>query len=541
MGQSINRQIKRLEKHPGEFQKFNEFISSYSGEDLTDLGYDVEIQKDDFSIDDDKKYLFWFWQNRKKIFVDRTVLQRLLSVWDDERANSNLSHYLAGSTGKDLIQLALIKPIVEGLLVQIDLADEEEEKDILEALKENYEHFKEILEDGYEYLLLDGQHRLDRVNAYFNNELHFSWTNGWSDTSIKVKGHRLKLTGRWNDLDDLAKIYVSTIRIPTTIYSSSNIKLLKMIMSDSNHNQPMSHHERRSIVSNSVAGRFLTNLFYDVKFEKSGLLSPEWVEFWERIKGMSSDYQLSKKGPTLLATHLLNYMINSKGSTGGYRWTVEEDDALYADSSPVNKVDRKKFTRYMMIITRAILSRPISPKVSRGSLIDLFLFLHGIENVFHGRKYSISRNVEKQIELVDKFIEQQTERLTRNRWIMGVDGIKKENKECFFEWHRSTWDVVIKKRFNMIKDDFEDSVNEFLQMKWIVPTGSRQSALTTAEVWVNNDGKLFDGTEISLRQAMGMEINEKTLVSEGGQRTLENTDLRTSKSNKQHYNQTRNV
>ena len=27
------------------------------------------------------------------------------------------------------------------------------------------------------------------------------------------------------------------------------------------------------------------------------------------------------------------------------------------------------------------------------------------------------------------------------------------------------------------------------------------------------DGKLFDGTEISLRQAMGMEINEKTLVS----------------------------
>ncbi len=411
MGQSINRQIKRLEKHPGEFQKFNEFISSYSGEDLTDLGYDVEIQKDDFSIDDDKKYLFWFWQNRKKIFVDRTVLQRLLSVWDDERANSNLSHYLAGSTGKDLIQLALIKPIVEGLLVQINLADEEEEKDILEALKENYEHFKEILEDGYEYLLLDGQHRLDRVNAYFNNELHFSWTNGWSDTSIKVKGHRLKLTGRWNDLDDLAKIYVSTIRIPTTIYSSSNIKLLKMIMSDSNHNQPMSHHERRSIVSNSVAGRFLTNLFYDVKFEKSGLLSPEWVEFWDRIKGMTSDYQLSKKGPTLLATHLLNYMINSKGSTGGYRWTDAEDDDLYADSCPVSKVDRKKFTRYMMIITRAILSRPKSPKVSRGSLIDLFLFLHGIENVFHGRKYSISRNVEKQIELVDKFIEQQTENI----------------------------------------------------------------------------------------------------------------------------------
>ena len=68
-------------------------------------------------------------------------------------------------------------------------------------------------------------------------------------------------------------------------------------------------------------------------------------------------------------------MINSKGSTGGYRGTVEEDDALYADSSPVNKVDRKKFTRYMMIITRAILSRPISPKLSRGSLIDLFLFL----------------------------------------------------------------------------------------------------------------------------------------------------------------------
>ena len=42
-------------------------------------------------------------------------------------------------------------------------------------------------------------------------------------------------------------------------------------------------------------------------------------------------------------------MINSKGSTGGYRWTVEEDDFLI-DSSPVNKVDGK-VTRYMMIIT----------------------------------------------------------------------------------------------------------------------------------------------------------------------------------------------
>ena len=93
MGQSINRQIKRLEKHPGEFQKFNEFISSYSGEDLTDLGYDVEIQKDDFSIDDDKKYLFWFWQNRKKIFVDRTVLQDF-SVCGMMKGQIQISHII---------------------------------------------------------------------------------------------------------------------------------------------------------------------------------------------------------------------------------------------------------------------------------------------------------------------------------------------------------------------------------------------------------------------------------------------------------------
>ena len=50
----------------------------------------------------------------------------------------------------------------------------EEEKDLLQALEENYDHFKEILDNGYEYLLLDGQHRLDRVNAYFNNEIDFS-------------------------------------------------------------------------------------------------------------------------------------------------------------------------------------------------------------------------------------------------------------------------------------------------------------------------------------------------------------------------------
>ena len=52
-------------------------------------------------------------------------------------------------------------------------------------------------------IYLDGQHRLDRVNRHFNNELHFSWTTVEIHQQVKPQ---LKLTGRWNDLDDLQDI-----------------------------------------------------------------------------------------------------------------------------------------------------------------------------------------------------------------------------------------------------------------------------------------------------------------------------------------------
>jgi hypothetical protein len=97
-----------------------------------------------------------------KLFYDRERLQRLLQSWHDAKVNSYLFTAFNGASVKDCFQLAEIKPIVEDL--QKKLIPTEPNYAFVE---ENLKYFTDILNQGYEYLVLDGQHRMSSLKKLY--------------------------------------------------------------------------------------------------------------------------------------------------------------------------------------------------------------------------------------------------------------------------------------------------------------------------------------------------------------------------------------
>jgi hypothetical protein len=103
-----------------------------------------------------------------KLYYDRERLQRLLVRWHDAKVNSYLFTAFNGASVKDCFQLAAIAPIVEELKQQLIPTAIN-----FRFIEENLAYFQSLLDLGYEYLVLDGQHRIDTYDRFFSSEYYF--------------------------------------------------------------------------------------------------------------------------------------------------------------------------------------------------------------------------------------------------------------------------------------------------------------------------------------------------------------------------------
>jgi len=108
-------------------------------------------------------YFLYQLHKNNKLFYDREKLQRLLVRWHDAKVNSYLFTAFNGASVKDCFQLAEIKPIVEDLKKSLKPNAEN-----YRFIEENLAYFQDLLDKGYEYLVLDGQHRIDTIVRYFD-------------------------------------------------------------------------------------------------------------------------------------------------------------------------------------------------------------------------------------------------------------------------------------------------------------------------------------------------------------------------------------
>lgn len=79
-----------------------------------------------------------------------------------------------GLSQKDTIQLARIDTIVEKL--KQDLSVETDSFEI-EFLEENLQYFQNLLDEGKSFLVLDGQHRIDEIVKFFDDQRFFKPSN----------------------------------------------------------------------------------------------------------------------------------------------------------------------------------------------------------------------------------------------------------------------------------------------------------------------------------------------------------------------------
>ena len=174
-----------------------------------------------------QKQVRWIYDLHKNnlLHYDRERLQRLLTKWYGNKRNSYLTTLFNGSSLKDTFQLAKISTIVEQLDIDIENEKDQFEKEFLE---ENLEYFKNLLTKGKEYLVLDGQHRIEEIVDYFDGKTEF---NPFKEIALRIDDQPglISIKGKFTDLPESIQTYL--FDTPNSLHNGaqSNVNFIVLL------------------------------------------------------------------------------------------------------------------------------------------------------------------------------------------------------------------------------------------------------------------------------------------------------------------------
>jgi len=243
-----------------------------------------------------EKSIQWIYSLHKKnkLAYDRKRIQRLLIRWDPKKINSYLTTLLNGLPKKDTFLLANIDDIVSTIQSQLDKNKNPKLKKYLEF---NLKYFTNLQTSGKEYLVLDGQHRIQEIVNYIDSETDLTPTE---DIEYQIDGESgtIDVMGTFDSIDsDKVKDFIlNDIKLRFVIYSTGDLQKLVNIFVTSNSMKLMSRHEKR-ILNFNINNEFIVDLIsHDSNI----------YDMFRMIKhGMTSDYDLDAKGDTLFMCEML--------------------------------------------------------------------------------------------------------------------------------------------------------------------------------------------------------------------------------------------
>lgn len=340
-----------------------------------------------------------------KLFFDSKRLQRLLVRWSDAKINSYLYTMINGASVKDCFQLAKIEPIVENLKQEVKKNPDDVD---LDFLHENLEYFEYLLEQGYEYLVLDGQHRDDSIVSYLNDEHIFKPKER---ILFRKEGEQgtLSVSGKFSKLDEEVQKYILyDVPLIVIVYEKGDLRELAQIFITSNSMMPMTEHERR-ILNYNPLNRWLTNLCLD---------DPILGDMLEIMCGRGAGkYSRDHKGDTLSVAEMLMYINNNRYE--GYDHKIL-DDVLGPYPSGTVKISKsdlettKKIFR-IMADGCATYDQKLLKKFTSSSFYNLFYTISYIiqKGNIWGKKYGIdgAYSISNKGEFVKWFFDEEHKRL----------------------------------------------------------------------------------------------------------------------------------
>ncbi len=244
-----------------------------------------------------------------KFFFDRERLQRLLTPWKPEKKNSYLYTMINGASVKDCFQFAEIKPIVDFLKVQLKSNPDDID---LDFIQENLEYFQELVKQKYEYLVLDGQHRIDTIVTYIDGEHSFKPKER---IVFRKEGEQgtISVSGKFSKLDEDIQYHIrNDIPLICVVYEKGDLRELARVFITSNSMEPMKKHEKRILNYNPLNRWLVTTLSNDViLFDMFGRKN-KGATRTPCFTGMGGEYSLDHKGDTLILAEMLLYINNNK-------------------------------------------------------------------------------------------------------------------------------------------------------------------------------------------------------------------------------------
>jgi hypothetical protein len=203
-----------------------------------------------------------------KATIDAELAQRIFTDWDDKQKQSYALSVLQGTNLTSVFVLADLKAILAAIESDIDNLNEKIKNDDVnktdaenefDALTQNKEYFQSLIDDGFEYLLLDGKHRAELLKEIFKTrEFKF---DGDFDGIIQTNGVGVNLNGRTLKNFDisLTEHIKDNTEVLMTVIRNGRIEDMQGIFVKTNSGLSLFSMELR-ICTMSVLARFVRNL-----------------------------------------------------------------------------------------------------------------------------------------------------------------------------------------------------------------------------------------------------------------------------------------
>jgi hypothetical protein len=248
-----------------------------------------------------------------KATIDAELAQRIFTDWDDKQKQSYALSVLQGTNLTSVFVLADLKAILAAIESDIDNLNEKIKNDDVnktdaenefDALTQNKEYFQSLIDDGFEYLLLDGKHRAELLKEIFKTrEFKF---DGDFDGIIQTNGVGVNLNGRTLKNFDisLTEHIKDNTEVLMTVIRNGRIEDMQGIFVKTNSGLSLFSMELR-ICTMSVLARFVRNL---TKQDAN----PTIHSFFQALKALSGvgAKSINKKGDLLLISTIIAYYFN---------------------------------------------------------------------------------------------------------------------------------------------------------------------------------------------------------------------------------------
>ena len=493
------------------------------------------------SIEQSIKWIYSL-HKKNKLAYDRKRIQRLLISWDKKKRNSYLTTLLNGLPKKDTFLLANLKDIVSTIQSQLDRNKNPKLKKYLEF---NLKYFTNLRNSGKEYLVLDGQHRIEEIVNYIDSETDLTPKE---DIEYQIVGESgtIDVMGTFDSIesDKVKDFILNDIKLRFVIYSTGDLQKLVNIFITSNSMKSMTNHEMR-ILNFNINNEFIVDLaFYDTNIQ----------DMFKMIKhGMSGDYDLDAKGDTLFMCEMLlyihdNYFENeeSKLEDAFGPVLIDEEDRYETYITKKERETTKDIFKLMSDLCKLYpnLSRK---NFSKSSFYNLFYTLsYFMQDTNHWGK---EEEIAGKYKVVDKesfskwFFDKENERLhadgTSFTYTHPVSGRTiKQKHDLSFSKHNadqkhknkisikdeggSKYDFGSYARLRYLLADLIEDIPMLIKQNTLSPIGSR-TGVSREELAVAHD--------IPLSETDDLHIDEVVPVSRGGDRTVDNTRFIDPKTN----------